>query len=255
MNLTRAKYAAQAVSCDALNRIFTSSLNFGFNAFYSILRLCRGRADACLIDLESSLLRVLISTPVTSPSSGPVTRHSLLKWRIPVQNCLIILPLPPSASQSSHLSPIQHQTFTIFTFLADVKSSSRIWNVIQTEKYFDTHKVLRSVGNIAKSLQILISVNLDCANIVIISKRIHKMLVWSRRRPKRASPVLCVRARVSADLGSWTMGLVRTCAHPLANISHEGCEIKIPSPLWPEHEKIKLANPVLDARDREPEWI
>ena len=80
-------------------------LNFGFNAFYSILRLCRGRADAFLIDLESSLLRVLISTPVTSPSSGPVTRHSLLKWRIPVQNCLIILPLPPSASQSCLLSP------------------------------------------------------------------------------------------------------------------------------------------------------
>ena len=59
---------------------------------------------------------------------GTVTRHSLLKWRIPVQNCLIILPLPPlslSASQSSQLtaSPIQHQTFTIFTFLADVKAA------------------------------------------------------------------------------------------------------------------------------------
>ena len=65
-------------------------------------------------------------------SLGPVTRHSLLKWRIPVQNCLIILPLPPSspslslsASQSIHFtaSPIQHQTFTIFTFLADVKAA------------------------------------------------------------------------------------------------------------------------------------
>ena len=28
-----------------------------------------------------------------------------------------------------------------------------------------------------------------------------------------------------------------------ANIRHEGCEIKIPLPLCPEHEKIKLANP------------
>ena len=35
-------------------------------------------------------------------SLGPVTRHSLLKWRIPVQNCLIILPLPPPSLSRLH---------------------------------------------------------------------------------------------------------------------------------------------------------
>ena len=96
--------------------------------------------------------------------------------------------------------------------------------------------------NIAKSSQLLISssANLDCANILIISKDFMKCLfeVW-RERPKRASPV-----------GARTMGLVRTCAHRWQISDTRVAKLKSHRHCGPGHEKIKLANPILASYSR-----
>ena len=210
MNLTRAKYArikysAQAAQCDALNRKLYTSSQFWFNAFYSILQLSAG---GWLLKWPWKFTDPgpeFWYQPPSHPRHEAWPRHPSLFTKVANSGAkLFNHPPPPSLLLSrlhkaaiSPLSSIQHQTFTIFTFLAaDVKAAQE-FEMWYTTKYFDTHIVsdlLLKFRNIAKSLQILISVNLDCANILIISKGIHEMLVWSRG-PKRASRALCASGR------------------------------------------------------------
>ena len=52
-------------------------------------------------------------------------------------------------------------------------------------------------------------------------------------------------AGVSSDLGSQTMGLVRTCAHSRQISATRVAKLKSHRHCGPGHEKIKLANPIL----------